>query len=77
MAGSTDYDRGDMEIAEQARTFTGIMGLIKWGSLVLACLVMALVLWFCTPTGLIQTGAVVVIMAAAGVFFLSRKPPAH
>ena len=45
MAGpSSDYHRGEMDIAEQTKTFHLIMGMTKWGSLVLAAFLLAVVL---------------------------------
>ena len=41
MAGpSSDYHRGEMDIAEQKTTFHLIMGMTKWGSLVLGILLL-------------------------------------
>ena len=53
MAGpASDYHRGEMDIHEQASTFQLVMGITKWGSLVMAAFLLFLVLWFCTPRGL-------------------------
>ncbi len=72
----TDYQRGTMEISEQAATYNLFMGLTKWGSLATAVILLFLTLWFAVGAGflaaLIGAGA----MTAAGIFFL-RSKPAH
>lgn len=66
MAGqASDYHRGDMDIAEQTATFHLVMGMTKWGSLVLAAVLALLVFWFCTPAGFgagFLTAAVVLVL---------------
>ncbi len=52
MAGkASDYHRGEMDVHEQQATFALVMGITKWGSLVIASALLALVLWFCTSAG--------------------------
>jgi hypothetical protein len=79
MAGqASDYHRGDMEIQEQVSTFHLVMGITKWGSVVLASLLLFLVLWFCTHTGFVGsfiTGAIVLILGI--VLLRERKAAAH
>jgi multisubunit Na+/H+ antiporter MnhG subunit len=68
-----DYTRGDMIIEEHEKTYEGFLKMTKWGSLYLAAIVLALVLWFCTPAGFIGgvfTGAVVLLI---GTLVLSEK----
>ena len=77
MAGqASDYHRGEMDIHEQVSTFQLVMNMTKWGSLILASLLLTLVLWFCTPagflTGVISGGVVAVI----GFVLLRSKPDA-
>ena len=66
MAGpASDYHRGDQDIAEQVSTFHLVMGLTKWGSLVLAAFLLLLVVWFCTQAGFLAaliSGAVVAVL---------------
>jgi len=68
MAGqASEYHRGDMDIQEQVATFHLIMNITKWGSLVLASALLALVLWFCTGAGFLAgviSGAVVFILGS-------------
>ena len=68
MAGQpTEYHRGDMDIHEQVATFHLVMGITKWGSLILASGILALVLWFCTGAGFVAgaiSGLVVLILGS-------------
>jgi hypothetical protein len=77
MAGqASDYHRGDMDIHEQVATFHLVMNITKWGSLIVAALILALVLWFCTGAGFLTgaiTGAVVFILGS----ILLRRGGAH
>jgi len=67
---SDDYVRGSQEISEQASTFDVFMGMTKWGSLIIAALLMLLVLWF-QPGGSLMAGVITaVVMLVAGYFFL-------
>ncbi len=73
-----EYHPGDQDIAEQRATFSVFGKMIKWGSLAIAVLLIALVMWFCVGAGFFSglvSGAVVLTV---GVFFLRSKPePAH
>ena len=52
MAGqASDYHRGEQDIHEQVATFHLIMNITKWGSLLIASMLLFLVLWFCTTAG--------------------------
>jgi hypothetical protein len=66
MAGkASDYHRGEQDIAEQVVTFRLIMNITKWGSLLLASGLLALVLWFCTDAGFLAgaiAGGVVLVL---------------
>ena len=73
MAGS-DYQRGTMDIAEQTSTFHLVMGLTKWGSLVIAAGVLFFTLLFCTHTGFLGSLAYTAVLVLAGIFFLRSKP---
>ena len=77
MAG--DYHRGEMDISEQAATFDLVMGMTKWGSLVLASFLLFVVLWFCTPSAGFMGGAIGgFVLLTLGIVFLREKPaPAH
>jgi len=77
MAGpSSDYHRGDMDIAEQVSTFHLVMGMTKWGSLVIASFLLFVVLWFCTGAGFVGglfSGGVLLVL---GIVLLREKPAA-
>ena len=79
MAGtSSDYHRGEMDIAEQQATFHLVMGLTKWGSLVIAAGLLFVVLWFCTQAGFMGGAFGGIVLLALGIVFLRDKPaPAH
>jgi hypothetical protein len=79
MAGqASDYHRGDMDIHEQVSTFHLVMNITKWGSLVLAALLLTLVLWFCTAAGFL-TGAIsgAVVLGLGIVLLRSRGDAGH
>ncbi|MDO9587259.1 MAG: aa3-type cytochrome c oxidase subunit IV [Brevundimonas sp.] len=67
---SDAYVRGSQEIREQESTFEAFMGLTKWGSLILAALLVFLTLWF-QPGGSFVSGLITAgVLAVAGFFFL-------
>jgi hypothetical protein len=76
MAGHGDYQRGGMDIAEQSATYELVMGLTKWGSLVIAASVLFFVLLFCTATGFLGSAIATAVLLTAGVVFLRAKPEA-
>ncbi|WP_293682669.1 aa3-type cytochrome c oxidase subunit IV [uncultured Phenylobacterium sp.] len=79
MAGdSSDYQHGAMDVSEQQATFHLVMGMTKWGSLVLAAFLFFVVLWFCTPAGFLVGALGGIVVMVAGVMLLREKPaPAH
>jgi multisubunit Na+/H+ antiporter MnhG subunit len=68
-----DYTRGDMIIEEHEKTYEGFLKMTKWGSLYLAAIVLALVLWFCTPAGFVGGVVTGVVVLAIGTLVLSEK----
>lgn len=77
MAGhDSDYQRGAMDIAEQTSTFELVMGLTKWGSLIIAAGLLFVVLLFCTHTGFLGSAISAGVLAVLGVVFLREKPAA-
>lgn len=77
MAGDhSDYQRGNMDIAEQNATFHLVMGMTKWGSLVIAAGVLFFTLLFCTQTGFMGSAAFTLALIVAGVLMLRSKPEA-
>jgi hypothetical protein len=78
MAGpASDYHRGEMEIGEQVSTFHLVMGITKWGSLVLASLLLLLTLWFCTGAGFLGAFISAAILLAVGIVFLRAPADSH
>ena len=73
---ASEYHRGDMDISEQVATYNLFNGLTKWGSLVLAALLLLLVIWFCTPAGFMAGFISAVVMTVLGIVFLREKPTA-
>lgn len=72
MAG--DYHRGEMDIAEQTATFNLVMGMTKWGSLVIAAGVLFFSLLFCTHTGFLGSAAWTAALVVGGFVLLRSKP---
>ena len=71
MAGqASDYHRGEMDIQEQVATFQLVMGMTKWGSLILASLLLFFVMWFCTSFGFVGGLVSGIVLATLGVVLL-------
>lgn len=70
---ASEYHRGEMDIAEQTSTFHAVMGLTKWGSLVVAVAILMLTLWFCTDAGFVGGLVSGLVVTAAGVLLLREK----
>jgi hypothetical protein len=66
----SEYHRGEMDIAEQAKTFHNVMAMSKWGALVIAVALLFLTLWFCTATGFLGALVTAVVVAVLGSFLL-------
>jgi len=73
---SDSYVRGSQEISEQESTFTAFMGLTKWGSLIIAVLLVFLTLWF-QPGGSLMTGLITAVVMAVGGFFFLKSGKKH
>jgi hypothetical protein len=72
MAG--DYHRGEMDIQEQAATYSAFGAMTKWGSLAISVLLLMITIWFCTPMGFIGGLIPGVLLAVLGVVLLREKP---
>jgi hypothetical protein len=71
MAGkASEYHHGDQDISEQVTTFHLVMGITKWGSLILASGILALVLWFCTGAGFLAGAISGLVVLVLGSIFL-------
>lgn len=76
-ADAQAYLRGSQEINEQRATFDLFMGLAKWGSLAIACVLTWLTIWF-MPNGSLFAGFITAaVLAVAGFFFLKSPKKAH
>ncbi|HEY9218503.1 MAG TPA: aa3-type cytochrome c oxidase subunit IV [Phenylobacterium sp.] len=69
----SDYHRGQMNIAEQRSTFHLVMGLTKWGSLIIAVTVLFFTLWMCTAAGFMGAAFTAIVVTAIGVMLLRDK----
>ena len=68
-----DYVRGSMEISEQQSTFALFINLAKWGSLLIAAVLVFLTLWF-QPGGSFMAGLITaVVLTVAGAWYLGSK----
>lgn len=68
------YERGDMEIGEHRSTYRAFDGLVRFGSLAVAGLVLFLALAFCTGVGFIGAAAPTAVLLVAGGIFLRKQP---
>ncbi|WP_068878421.1 MULTISPECIES: aa3-type cytochrome c oxidase subunit IV [unclassified Phenylobacterium] len=77
MAGTpSDYQRGNMDIAEQVSTFHLVMGLTKWGSLYISAGLLFFTLLFCTHTGFVGSAISAVVLVVLGTLLLRDKKDA-
>ena len=72
-----DYHRGEMDIREQANTFHAFNAWTKWGSLVLAVVLLTLTLWFATDAGFFGGLITGLVVLAIGVWVLRERKPRH
>jgi hypothetical protein len=78
MAGkASDYHRGEMDIHEQVATFKLIMGITKWGSLLIATFLVTAVLWFCTGAGFLAGAISGAVLLGLGITFLRSGGDGH
>ena len=64
------YQHGTMSIEEQTATWALVQNLFKWGSLVVAAVLLFLTIWF-QPGGSFVGGLIAgVVLAVAGFLFL-------
>ncbi|MGF1462203.1 MAG: aa3-type cytochrome c oxidase subunit IV [Maricaulaceae bacterium] len=70
MAGDDNYVRGEMNISEQSRTFSGFMTATKWASLAVVALVFFLTLVFAVPVPLLGAIPATAVLVAIGFFVL-------
>ncbi|MGO4409472.1 MULTISPECIES: aa3-type cytochrome c oxidase subunit IV [unclassified Brevundimonas] len=70
------YVHGSMEISEQVSTWHLFQFLAKWGSLLMAAVLLFLTVWFAVGAGFIAGAISAVALFVAG-FFALRSKPAH
>ena len=74
MAGdSSDYQRGAMDIAEQTSTFHLVMGMTKWGSLIIAVGIVFFVMWFYPRGGFLPAAISAFVLLVVGILALRDK----
>lgn len=73
---TSDYHHGEMDIHEQAATFSAVMTATKWASLYLVSGILAAVLWFCTDTGFLGGLVSALVVVVLGTLLL-RKGGGH
>ncbi len=76
MSQPTDYKPGEMDVASHRDMYQLFNVLLHWGGLAVATLLIFLVLLLCAHAGFFPSAIVAVVVAAAGVVWLSR-PKAH
>lgn len=70
----SDHAPEHMEITEQRSTYQAFDGLVRWGSLAIAALLLFLTVVFCTRAGFFGALIPTAILVAAGVFALRKQP---
>ena len=71
------YVHGKMTVEEQTATYSLFMTLAKWGSLIIAAVLLFLTLWF-QPGGSFIAGAIGGgVLAVAGFLFLKGGKASH
>ena len=70
------YLRGHMPIEEQVATYEKVFdkGLVRMGSMFVACIVLFLTITFCTAAGWFAAAVVTAILAGLGFTFLRSAP---
>ena len=68
-----DYHRGEMEISEQVSTFHMVMGMTKWGSLIIAVGIVFFVMWFYPRGGFLPAAIAAFVLLVAGILALRDK----
>ncbi len=62
-----------MEMTEQVSTYRAFNGLVKWGSLGIAAMLLFLVLEFCTRTGFLPSAFIAVVVLILGFVGLRKR----
>jgi multisubunit Na+/H+ antiporter MnhG subunit len=73
----SEYHHGDMDIHQQAATYSLVMSASKWSSLYLAAMLLALVLWFCVGSGFLGGLIAALVVIALGTLVLRKGSGGH
>ena len=68
-----DYHRGEMDISEQASTYSFVMGMTKWGALALAVIIAFFTIWLYPRGDFFGAAFVAFVLLVAGIFLLRSK----
>lgn len=71
---ASDYRHGDQDPSAQVLSYERFNVLTKWAALHLAVLILTFSLWFCVGVGFLGGLIPGLILFAAGIWFLRRKP---
>lgn len=75
---NSDHIKGEMDIHEQASSYTLFGNLTKWGSLIVAVGLLFFTIWFAVSgAGFLPAAITAIIVAIIGFFLLKGKPDAH
>ncbi len=72
----SDYVHGEMEIHQHQSTYALFGNMTKWGSLILAVLLVFLVILTCTQMGFMTAAISAIVLAVLGWALLKKKPDA-
>ena len=73
----SDYTHGQMDIHQQQASFDGFVNMTKWGSLIVAVVVLFSSIMFCTSAGFLGAAVPAVVVAALGIFLLRGGGSGH
>jgi thiamine transporter ThiT len=71
---AAEYHHGDQNITEQVASYQAFGALSKYGSLIIAVLVLMLSLWFCVGAGFFGGLIPGLVLLGLGLAFLRPKP---
>ena len=74
----SDYVHGEMDIEEHKSTYELFNNMAKWGSLIIAVILIFTVILTCTKLGLMTAAIAAIVVAFLGWMMLKKKAdPAH
>lgn len=73
-----EYKRGEMDVSQHRHSYELFANMTKWGSLLLAVLLVFIVVLTCTQLGFISAALSAIVVAVVGWLLLKKKAdPAH